>query len=307
MRMNRPAMMGVAVLLAGGLPASAGMFDNLVDGLRFAGFVVDGTHVDLTNTSVLVAANNMQGNVIDLGDFDFAVAGPVTFVLETGGRQIQEVGITLSTGLLNINPNRVVNVGPAQPLAYNFNFDAGLTDTTIVGNMLFDLRASMNSFGSYDFRFQASNRQTTNIDGRFDDFPIGDADFDIGPIDIEGNIFADLLANVTAPFFEAAGIENIFALFSGRVFREQQARATADTLRAKVEAGGSLTAEELADVSAMKFVAGLLGDELPDLGFIADGIPNGETASTGMGVIPEPHTGLLLAAGLLIGVRRRRA
>ncbi|MEE9293568.1 MAG: PEP-CTERM sorting domain-containing protein [Phycisphaerae bacterium] len=285
-------------------PVRAGNFEDVLDGLRFAGFVVDGTHLPLSNTDVFVVANTLQGNTIDLGDFDFAVAGPVSLLLETGGRLLPEIGLTLSTGQLNINRNFVVTVGQAQPLAYAFNLDTGTNTTNITGNLLFDLRATINTFGSYDFRFQASNRQTTTIDGRFDNVRIGDPEFDIGPVDIEGNIVADVLATVTDPFFDAAGVENIFAEFSGRTFREQQATETIGRLRTKVAAGGRLSQEELATVSAMKLISDFLGDELQDLDFVADGLPTGGGMSASAQAVPEPATALLLAFGALALFRR---
>ncbi len=306
--MRRSRILLVAALLASPLasPARAGMFEGVLDTLRFAGFAVDSTHFELTNTSVATVASVLQGNTIDLGDFDFALAGPVSAVVETGGRRIPEIGLTLSTGLFNLNPNRVVTVGPPQPLLYTLNFDSGTNDTTVSGNLLFDLRAKINTFGSYDLQFQTSNRETTTIDGRFEDFPIGDADFDIGPIDIEGNIFADILATLTDPFFDAAGLENIFAEFSGRTFREQESLKTIDGLRAKIDAGGTLSGDELATVAAMQFMSNILGDELPSLSFLERGLLESGQALDGVNSVPEPTSGLLLAAGSLALLRRRR-
>ncbi len=298
-------MLGSVVAAMAGGSARAGMFDDVVEGLQFAGFVLDSTHVDKSNTSMLVAAHNFQGNTIDLGDFDFALAGPVSLLVEAGGRGIPEVGITLSTGLLSINPNQVATVAAAQPLVYTFGFDAGTNNTQIVGNMAFDLRAKINRFGSYDFRFMTANRQTTTVDGRFEEFPITSGDFDIGPIDIEGNIFADMLATLADPFFDAAGIENVFAQFSGRTFREAKARETVDSLRAKVESGGTLTEDELSTLTAMKLISDVLGDELPSLEFVTDGLPASGTFD-GTSTIPEPATGLLLASGLGLLLRHRR-
>lgn len=290
----------VAFLISMGSPVVRGeMFDDVLEGLQFAGFSVDGTHLPLSDTNVFVVANTLRGNTIDLGILDFAIAGPVTLLVEQGGRGIPEIGLTLSTGQLNINPNFVVTVGPPQPLVYAFNIDTGTNTTNITGNMLFDLRATINTFGSYDFRFQASNRQTTTIDGRFENLAIGNPEYDLGPIDIEGNIVADILATVADPFFDAAGVENVFAEFSGRTFREKQARETIGRLKTKVEAGERISQEELATVSAIKLVSDFLGDELPDLGFLADGLPIEAGTQTLTNAVPEPATMLLLVLGAL--------
>jgi hypothetical protein len=307
MRFCRSTIYALVLSLIGVAPLHAGMFGDVLDTLRFAGFAADSAYIDVTNSNVGVIANTLQGNTIDLGDFSFAVAGPVSMVVETGGRRIPEIGLTLSTGQLGINPNRVVTVGAAQPLAYNFNFDTGTNTTNIAGNLLVDLRAKINTYGSYDFRFEASNRQTTNVDGRFEDVPTGNPNFDIGPIDIEGNIFADILANVTDPFFESAGIENIFATFSGRTFREREAKNTIDALKARVDAGGTLTEDELATISALRFVSDFLGDELPNTDFIEQALPTGFSVKSDGTIVPEPATGLMLGGiTLLVALRRRR-
>ncbi len=306
MRQSRMLLVGTILASLASSPARAGMFGDVIETLRFAGFVVDSTHSNLTNTSTAAAASLFQGNTIDLGDFDFAVAGPVSAVFERGGRQIPEFGLTLSTGQFNLNPNQVITVGPPQPLLYTFNFDSGTNDTTVTGNLLFDVRAKINMFGSYDFRLQASNRETTTVDGRFEGFPVGDADFDIGPIDIEGNIFADILANATDPLFQAAGLQNVFAEFSGRTFREQEALKTINALQAKLDAGGTLAGDELATVAAMKFVSDILGDDLPSLAFIQEGVPAEGLDFSSRGTVPEPATGVFLALGAVALCRRRR-
>ena len=286
-------------------PVRAGMFEDVVETLRFAGFAADATHVGVSNSSIGVLANNFQGNVIDLGDFEFSLNGPATLLFESGGRQLRELEFTLSSGLININANQVPTVGAPQPLIYTFSFDSGTNDTQIVGNLLFDVRGKINQFGSYDLRLQASNRQSTFIDGRFEEFATGNADFDIGPFDIEGNIVADFLATVTDPFFEAAGLENIFAEFSGRVFREQQAFDLVAALQAKVEAGGKLNEAELGQLTSVTFFANLLGDDVPDTSFLdANSIaisPNTIPAS-----VPEPASVLFLSVGLSLLVLRRR-
>ncbi len=305
MNRSRQWVFALATMVLIASPLRAGMFEDLVKTLRFAGFTADSTYVGTSNSSIAVIANNFQGNTIDLGDFEFSLNGPASFVFETGGRQIRELEFTLSSGLFNINPNQVPTVGPAQPIVYSFSFDSGTNSTQIVGNFLFDIRGKINQFGSYDLSLQASNRQTTFLDGRFEDFATGNADFDLGPLDLEGNIVADFLATVTDPFFEAAGLENIFAEFSGRVFREQQAFDIVSALQAKVDAGGKLNEDELTRLSAVAFFANLLGDDVPDTSFVsADALDI--TPGTIPSSVPEPTTALLLSLGATVMLRRRR-
>ncbi len=284
--------------------SAGGMFGGVLDALRFSGFGVGVDHNGFNNLSTAAVANNFQGNTIDLGGFNATVNGPVTALFQAGGRGVPELRFTLSTGLLNINPNQTTTVGAAQPLAYIFNFDTGTNTTTVAGNMLFDLRGKINTFGSYDFRFQFSNRQTTTVDGRFDALSGNDFDLDLGPIDIEGNLFADLLATVTDPFFTASGLENPFALFSGRTFRENAAQRTADALRAKLAAGLLLSDDDLGRLASQSAIAQVLGDDLPDLSFL-DGVPDAGGLSAS--AVPEPGTLLLLGAGVVLIGRRRRA
>ena len=310
-RQSAVTAIAMVTILAISTSARAGIFDDVVEGLRFSGFLIATNKDDMSNTATVVAANNFQGNTINFGDFDLTVAGPVTAMLTTGGREIPTLNLTLSTGLLNINPNGVVTVGPAQPLAYTFNFDSGTNTTNVTGNFLFDSRFSINTFGSYDLRFQFGNRQTTTLDGRFDGTTGQNFDFDIGPVDFEGNLFADLLATITDPFFEATGSENIFALFSGRTFRENQTASTVAAFRAMVEGGGILSDDDVATLAGLAMAADFLGDDVPDLGFLPQGLGQSGGSASAAGSsnpsIPEPTTLILLSLGAASAIRRRRA
>jgi PEP-CTERM motif len=285
---------------------AGGMFGNVVEALRFSGFVVDRNRSDVSNSSIAVAGQNFRGNTVDLGDFNLTLNGPVSAMIETGGRRIPTLDLTLSTGLLNVNPNQVATVGAAQPLSYTLAFDSGTNTTDIVGNMLFDARFSVNAFGSYDLKAQFSNRETTLVDGRFDEASGSNFDVDLGPIDIEGNLVADLLATITDPFFQASGFENVFALFSGRTFREQESESLIAGLLAKVDAGKAITEDELSAVTAMSVVASVLGDAFPDIAFLADAsLPDGG-GDASASAVPEPATLMLALAGAGLAFRRRR-
>ena len=302
MRSLKSALIGAVVLACGATPALAGIFENVVDGLRVSGFTlgVDGSNI--SGRTAAVAGTTFQGNTIDLGAFDVTLGGPVSAVVQRGGRGIPTLDVILSTGTLNVNPNGVVTVADPQPLGYSINIDTGTNETNIAGNLLLDARASVNRYGSYDLKLQLSSRQTTDIRGRFDDS---------SPIDIEGNIFADMLATVSDPFFESAGVENVFALFSGRTFREAKARGEVDSLRAAVEAGRTLTESERARLSALSLVADVLGDDFPDVSFVSTGLPNpndpvAADRTSANGVVPEPSTIFLLAMCLPAALLRRR-
>lgn len=301
-------LMSLAIVLGCVSPTSAGLFEEVADGLRFSGFVLDADYNRLTDSTRAVAAANFQGNTIDFGFFDVTANGPITLAVEEHFRGVPELSFTLSTGLTTVNPNGDLSVGPAQPLTYLLNIDSGTSDTTINGNFLFDTRAKINKFGSYDFRFAFSNRETTSVRGRFDEANGTTLDFDIGPIDIEGNIFADLLASVTEPFFQAAGAENVFAQFSGQVFRRQENDAFLAALQAKLDAGEAITEREAAELTARSAISSVLGDPFADDSFISTALASIDDASTGASgtAVPEPTAGLLLGTGLLLSTMRRR-
>lgn len=286
------------------------MFVDVFDVLRFSNFIVDTNRNPIANTTTGVITTNFLGNTIDFGDFDLTLRGPVSAVVETGGRRIPTLDIFLSTARTSANRNQVTTVNTPVPLNYTLHFDSGTNETTIDGNVLLDARASLNAFGSYDLKLQLSNRQTTVIDGRFDvNSPI-DNDFDIGPIDIRGNVFADILATVADPFFNAAGAENIFELFGGRTARERQSERVVDQLETKAAGGGQLTEDDLAAVATLSLVADVLGDDFPETDFLADAVSD-LTSSSAIAAapgpaVPEPGTLLLLAAALALTLTRPR-
>ena len=300
MRQSKCTLFAVVAAACTPSPASAGTFEELLDGMRASGFTLGVDHSNVSNSTIAAAGTTFNGNTIDFGDFDLTLAGPLAAVVELGGRGIPTLDVILSTGRLNVNPNRVVTVGDAQPLGYDLHLDTGTNETDVSGNFLLDARASVNRFGSYDLKLQLSNRQSTVIRGRYDEGSPTNLDFDLGPIDLEGNIFADVLATVTDPFFESAGVENVFALFSGRTFREAKAHDEVEAMRATVDAGGTLTENQLARLGALSLVADVLGDDFPDVGFVSAGLPDpddpvsGNRTSAGI-IVPEPSTVFLLA------------
>jgi len=314
MRHWKCALVAVAVIAFLSPPARAGRFEDLLDGLRVSGVTLGADHSNVSNSTIAAAGTTFNGNTIDFGDFELTLAGPVAAVVERGGRAIPTLDVILSTGRLNVNPNRVVTVGDPQPMGYNLHLDTGTNETNISGNVLLDARTSVNRYGSYDLRLQLSNRQTTEIRGHFDGGSPSNLDFDLGPIDVEGNIFADVLATVTDPFFESAGVENVFALFSGRTFREAKTENEVNALRAAVEAGRTLTESQLARLSTLSLVADVLGDDFPDVSFASARLPDPDapasaTRTSAGSIVPEPATVLLLAMCLPAALwhhRRRR-
>jgi hypothetical protein len=195
-------------------------------------------------------------------------------------------------------------------LIYNYVSDVGGTEVEIDGSTVFSAIGSINEFGWYDFTLQFSSRQNVSSTGRFANSDGEIMDFDVGPIDISGNLFADLLATLTDPFYEAAGYENIFASFSGRTARESALESTVSKLRAKMAAGVDLTSREVSELVNMAMTASLHGDDVPDLGFLhlsaSPGAPT-QALPGGPHAVPEPSTlGMLLLCACFLTRRRRR-
>ncbi|NOT00952.1 MAG: PEP-CTERM sorting domain-containing protein [Phycisphaerales bacterium] len=306
---RRISVMAALALMAAVTTTRAGMFEGVLDGLRFAGFAVGGGHDDVSNTTAGVIGNVFQGNVVDLGDFDVTLNGPLSAVVQTGGRKLPSFELILSTGRLNVNPNNVVTVDPAQPLSYSLSFDSGLNTTTIDGNLVGDARLRVNRLGGYDLSMQFSDRQTVTVDGEFDDGSPVDSSVDYGPVDIQGNIFADILATITEPLFQAAGAENFFAQVGGRFAREQKSASIIESLQTRLDAGESLTPTDFSTVAGLTLAASILGDDLPDTSALLGAQPLSLDPSVTSSAIPEPATLVLLggAAALLAGRRHRQA
>ncbi|RJP32828.1 MAG: hypothetical protein C4547_13055 [Phycisphaerales bacterium] len=148
-----------------------------------------------------------QGNTLDFGPFDLTLQGPLSVQFSTGGRGIRGYDVAFSTA--------TSSASAPSPLNYVFNVDSGNQQATISGSLLLDGALSINELGFYDLRLNVSSRQTTDSTGLFADGTRQD-DFDIGPIDVSGNIYADILAAVFDPIFDQAGVPNLFSDFSGR-------------------------------------------------------------------------------------------
>ena len=272
-------------LLAVPAPAKADRFGDIAFGLGYAGFDLEGSRNVLSGGADFRISRNLVGLPLDFGSYDLTLQGPISFEFSTGGRELSNLEITFQTAMTS----RQVS----QPLSYVFNADVGGQATQVNGSILIDGSLSLNGFGFYDLQIDYSSRQSVERGGRFSNSE-DTFDFDLGPIQVRGNIFADALALITAPAFDAAGAVNPFDSFSGRV-------ALNDALRARgngifdLEGSG---VDPLADTVARAFasqdrepIAGL--DESPGAGARA-------------GAIPEPAILLLMLLGLPFVVRRYR-
>jgi len=288
------------LLVAVCLPAQharGGVWNEVLVGLDYAGFAFAGDYNPLSDGHTLTTVRNFQATPIDLGFVDLTLNGPVGATVTTSNRFVRGVDFAFSAGT------------PDAPLSYVYTADIGANEVQIGGSQVLGLNGSINEWGWYDLRFQFSSRQEILSTGRFANSDGEFIDYDIGPINISGNLFADLLATITDPFYEAAGYENIFALFSGRTMREDALASTVSGLQAKVASGASLTEKEVSDLVQMAIESRIHGDDVPDLSFLQESMNLEQPSrmvlsSSHTPPVPEPATLLLLLAPLA-ALRRR--
>ena len=206
-----------------------------------------------------------------------------------------------------------------QSLDYTFDVNTGFQDLTATGRSLINIDTNINILGFYDQTFQISNRGEFNTDGLGPAFS-KTLDYDIGPINVSGNIFADALAAFTQPFFTSQGQENPFAKFSSRATKVAGLQKSIDDLQACAKAGEILSDDEIAQLINNTIMASMLGNKKPSLNMLGRlPLPKSMlepehalavTRSIDLEIsgIPEPTTLILLTIGVLIvqPLRRRR-
>jgi len=275
----------------------AGMFKRVVNGLGEAGFNFIAEENFMSGGADLIVTRTFTGETLDFGATELTLQGSPTFTFTTGGRGLDLLEVSLNTG--------------GTPFNYLLTTDTGNQITTLNGSFLLDASATVNEFGYYDVTFNVSSRQSFTNEGRFSNEP-STMDYDIGPISLRGNIFADLLAVVTEPIFQAMGVDNIFAQFSSSGQFESQLDSKIAALSAKARSGQALSAAEMAELGSVVSLASAFGFTPPDLSFLKD-VSIGESmlsvdalAATQPQVVPEPATGLMLLMGIPMLLRRRR-
>ena len=183
----------------------AGFIEDAAFGLGYVGFDIQGQRMPLTGGFDVLVSRDFIGNPLDFGPWDVTLQGPLSLSVNYGGRAVREWEVGLNTASTENSANA--------PLNYVLNYDAGGQETQITGNLLIDSNVAINQFGFYEIELAYSSRQTVVRDGRFANDET-DFDFDVGPIVVSGNIYADILAALTDPLFDAAGRQNPFESFS---------------------------------------------------------------------------------------------
>lgn len=207
-----------------------------------------------------------------------------------------------------------------EPIGYAIDLSTGIQDFSYTGNILIDQSTKINVFGFYDAEFRLVNNGEMTSDGVF----VSDeavTDFDTGPINVSGHIVLDIIAGIFSNNGNASTAAP-FAIGSGAAQRTQ----TPDELLARMEAGETLTDEEIEALVQDMFVTAIASDPL---GFIFNGLPSEIPGFEGLNLqltgtpssdditidtdgdaVPEPGMvmmfGILGVVGCLMNPRMRR-
>jgi hypothetical protein len=197
-----------------------------------------------------------------------------------------------------------------QPITYDFNINTGIQDLNATGSIAWNNNGNINALGFYDLQFFVSNRGTYDTSG-FGVIDNGDINFDLGPINVSGNIYIDFIAAVLDPLFVAFDAPNPFAKLSGRATKSIQFSSLEDQIRAKVAAGEMLTDDEVDALITASLTASLFGQDfglLDELNYALDSKPPTSNSSRPITTfdVPGPATITLLGIGALAMTQRRR-
>ncbi len=234
--------------------------------------------------------------------------------------------LTVNSGQLDIVaayskrglPSADLQITTPQIVNYSVNVNTGFQDFSIQ-NAQFGLTTSLNinALGFYDYTLNATHRGDYTTDG-YTLVDGGTLDFDIGPINLSGNVVADGLAAITEPLWASAGLDNPFTKFSARATKEIETQKVIDDLLERAYGGETLSADDVNDLLEATMVKALLAGEAPDFSYLADPVfeasmaaMQGSVAASGEHLndvlIPEPPTLIVLLAVGVLALRRMRS
>jgi len=284
------------------LPAAhGGVFKEVSRGLSLFDVQLSGQK-NLLGDGFTINANSVYNNRrFNFGLSDLTLNGALRGSFGFTRRGLPDAEFTLDTG--------------GAPLSYTYNVNTGVQDLTATGSILVNINTDVNALGFYDEKVTISNRGTYTTDG-FGPSNHGTLAFDVGPIDISGNVLLDAVGVITEPLFAATGTVNPFSKLNSQTTKAIQAEKTADELRARVTAGEVLSDQEIATLVNNTILAAVLGQQPSDHLFDGIIIPKGlldsnlsdaSVSELSFTPTPEPATGLLmLSLALLFAWPRRR-
>ncbi|MHC5109642.1 MAG: hypothetical protein ACYTHJ_07165 [Planctomycetota bacterium] len=258
----------------------AGIIRDVRWGLEYAGFETSAWRDFIGNGINVEAVTVFPDIPIDIGIAEYSISGPMSMELYAGGRALDVVKLRFQTALQNNEPS--------VPITYTASYDVGGQQADITGSLLIDGEFTLNSFLFYSIELEYSSRQTVVRDGNIVDDEL-ETDFDVGPLNIRGNIIADVLAAITSPLLGNDPETNPFIELSGRN-----------------------QFKELLQSAKNPAVLDLATGALPgDYGFLAPAEADLEAAAASrnigsVGVVPEPAVLALMLVALPIALRRTR-
>ncbi|MCK6484988.1 MAG: PEP-CTERM sorting domain-containing protein [Phycisphaerae bacterium] len=191
----------------------------------------------------------------------------------------------------------------SSPLQYTIDLNTGTDNTVLTGQVLFNSSGSINALGFYDIQLAVSNTGTMRNSGLLDN-RTEDTSFDIGPVNLSGNIFIDMVVAAMDVIGEQLGApaDAVQGPFTAK-------GRTADDVLAAVQAGRSISASDFGVL-----LTSVLSDPQSGRNRRIGASTNGRTAAdVGPAApvnpmpVPEPGTiGLLLLAAAMLRRRRRR-
>jgi|CXWL01.1.fsa_nt_gi hypothetical protein len=252
-------------------------------------------------------------NTIDLGPLKIQLGGVDPAILASGQpvgisnrlgyttRFIPELFFNTTTGQRAFDQFSGLSTFAPAPLRYNISMTTGVQDFEWSGSARIDSSGQINAMGFYKYNLQFTNIGSQTADGALVQNEQV-TDFDVGPIDVEGNLFMDVLAGfLQIPGQTAAAVPpRIFSAASGKT-------KSASDLARELNEGATLTDEEMQFLVQQMLANAIRSDPI---GFAMNGMPSqipgfeglnldftpSETSSgVSQATVPEPGTLLLLA------------
>jgi hypothetical protein len=252
-------------------------------------------------------------NTLDLGPLKIQLGGIDPAIQATGQpigianrvgyttRFIPEVFFDSTTGQRAFDNFSGVSSFVPTPLLYTVTMTTGVQDFEWSGAARIESSGRINAMGFYKYDLQFTNVGQHTADGVLVQNEEA-TDFDIGPINVEGNLLMDALAGVLQGLGQGASAvpERVFSAASGKT-------KTGRELAQELNGGATLTDEEM-EFLVQEMLANAIRSD--PIGFAMNGLPQDlpgfeglhldltadtDAPATGEASVPEPGTLLLLA------------
>ena len=287
MNNKRRLTIAVAAVVAAGsasAPTHAGFVSTAARGLELVGFTYFGEDNMLTGGREFLATNTFSGNPVEYGPWSLTLRGPLSTGFSVANRPFQSFEFSFGTA--------ASGSAAVSPLTYSLDYNLGDVSASFSGSLVMDGGASIDRLGFYTLNLDISSRTTLSSSGG--GMNSNEYDWDLGPVNIAGNVYIDVLALLTAPLFEGAGVESPFASLSARnqmqAIVDTQTRELLELLQNGITPG---------DATAQRGFSLALADQP------ASGTGPFPFNTSGI-VVPEPTVFVLMLAGIPFLARRRR-